>query len=473
MGQGLQEKTGVWKSLLYSIAAPFLAGIVAVVGFHTQLLRVQEENVLFLLIFLATTLGMLLAKGNAKRLLYAVSMLATLVVAYVYNRINGYVPSPIADLKGFLGSICILWVILGLLTSIYAIILCIRTLLWGQEEWERLHLEHQENLKTYMQQRRTWRADLKKISMENRSERKEFWLSEEKKKRQVKAENQEQKRAASKKRLEEAIKQGREFPTWVKAVFHYLFHGVFFVGIVALFLIAPILTVGDKNIIKGWFTSLESFMGDFSNGDVTFSSAIAGYTLLFIATLSILYFAAQVIIKLSLTLWEKITNSHESSGSLVEFFNEYSTPISVLIVAISILTAFNDNGFAVENLPKFFGNLVVVVLAVMLFMVAVDAIRLVLTQCTTPDSLLRTSTHLFFTLLIESMMGIAIGFLTEIDIRNTLTSLFSFFIGGNRTSNYQEVENTLNKALHQEIVKIRGSMSKKTKSAFSSFHYRH
>ncbi|MDE5802548.1 MAG: hypothetical protein K2I22_06495 [Lachnospiraceae bacterium] len=193
----------------------------------------------------------------------------------------------------------------------------------------------------------------------------------------------------------------------------------------------------------------------YSEGKGSFASSMAQYTIFFIALAGMLYVGVILLYRLVIQCIESIS-SKENKNGLSDFFNEYSTPVSVLIVATSMLSTFagRTGAWTFDKLPELFQNMVSIVLCIILVLITVDAVRLILKQCVEKGSLLRTSMHITFALLIDCVMGIVVGVLAELNIRGLLSSLFAFFLQGNHTPIYDKAEEALNGALDGEMKMI-------------------
>lgn len=210
------------------------------------------------------------------------------------------------------------------------------------------------------------------------------------------------------------------------------------------------------------------------------STVLVKYTIFFIAFIGCILMALLLCWKAGETLWEYLFESKDAVKGFGGFFAEYSTPFSVLIVAISVLSVFTNSGTKNmwDRLPDFFRNLACVVLIMLLILVAVDAVRLILMQCIERGSLLRTSFHLIFALFVENMMEIATSVLCCFNIGKMLSSLIAFFTPISYSKIYKKVGEVLDDALKMEIKIIRRAMKrhgkqvigKKQKSAFKKFY---
>lgn len=223
----------------------------------------------------------------------------------------------------------------------------------------------------------------------------------------------------------------------------------------------------------------------------SFASSLAQYTIFFIALVGMLYVGAVLLYRLAMQCIESLSNKDNKDG-LSDFFNEYSTPVSVLIVATAMLSTFaGTEEWTFDKLPDLFKNMACIILCILLVLITVDAVRLILKQCVEQGSLLRTSMHITFALLIDCVMGIVVGVLAELNIRGLLSSLFAFFLQGNHTPIYDKAEEVLDETLDEEIEGIRREMQeqqgtsayrhvdgiryrrrKKEQSAFQKFHHK-
>lgn len=95
----------------------------------------------------------------------------------------------------------------------------------------------------------------------------------------------------------------------------------------------------------------------FSKEKESFASSLAQYTIFFIAFAGMLYVGVVLLYRLAIQCIESLSNKDNKNG-LSDFFYEYSTPVSVLIVATAMLSTFaGTEEWTFDKLPELFKNM--------------------------------------------------------------------------------------------------------------------
>lgn len=153
-----------------------------------------------------------------------------------------------------------------------------------------------------------------------------------------------------------------------------------------------------------------------------------------------------------------LTRYLSGTSSKNNFFEEYSTPIIVLVVAGAFIMAIRSQNTSTEsdwNILEFvsglFTYIVGILVAIIALLVAFETIRLVLDQCIKGGSLLKGSMHLIFILIIQYAMGLLMGILRIFALKDVIESLLLFFLPDLEQSVEPEVKQVFNAALRHEV----------------------
>ncbi len=202
---------------------------------------------------------------------------------------------------------------------------------------------------------------------------------------------------------------------------------------------------------KPWFQSVSSavyavFGG--SSGNTEPVLVMCGYLLLLFTAGVALFVGIHFILYL-------IEHFNNKKGGGKDFFSEYGTPIALLIVAGTAVVAANqkqseDNTDLLNLAVQLFGWMILVVVGIIALFVMFETARLILKQCTESGSLLKTSMHLIFILIVQYTMGILTGLLRIFAIRDVIESLLLFFMPDLKDSMEPKISRILKDALDQE-----------------------
>ena len=166
---------------------------------------------------------------------------------------------------------------------------------------------------------------------------------------------------------------------------------------------------------------------------------------------------------------------HRGQGSEQTFFEEYATPITLLIVVGTGVLAVGkvnfDNGFnGIDLIDKLFTCMLLIFFCFITLFFVFLSTRQVLKQCTEKGSLLKTSMHLVFVIITEYTMGLLTGILRIFAVRGIIEDLLLFFMPGLEDSIGPKVNNVLKKALDDEVEEISETSKVKHKPPKKSKH---
>lgn len=434
--------------ILSMLAAPAVAVTLVLLNQHIlrQTLSAMEINLLFFILFLFDLLVSLRNRENTGKCLWLFSTLGTALVAGAAN---------LSELSSRYGTVLVgVWAFLSFATAVYFVVLCIRTARWSQEGWEEHQAEVRETRRQILEEDRAARQQAKKVDAEIKTTRAAYKKKLSDDRRQEQAERrrtrhtlwQEWVKAHRKKAAKEA--QAERSPTFkARLTLVFIFAAVF------IFYIAlPGLATKER------LQDIKYFTDDFLSGLSDNFRELITYTLFFIALIGGLSIAWRLLLRhFKNTHAKPHGESTSGASSLDALFDEYGTAFSLFIVTMSMLLTIsslspeNGGNFDISHVSKFFYNILCMILTVMVFFVAVDIVRLMLEQCTQKGSLLRTAMHLTFTLVIECLMGIILGVLSGLRLKETIRSIFSFFFPDVKTFSYNKANQVLEDTLSHEI----------------------
>lgn len=387
-----------------------------------------------------------------------------------------------------------------------------------KQDWEdavkrqKIINDHQENLDSYQRNADKKRL-LKEIELQKRIDDYEANAREEEKKAEL--EHQKELNAIQRKReLDKETGRGKSKTknkkedenknknktkfdeNKKKGVIHFAAIAIVIIYL-SLYFLMPLGWAGVK--MDGWLQKtgqiVESFESQNENVDVTKaeetgqgekekyistengasesgkkSNALIEYTILYIALTGTVVLAVILLWKVAEGAIEYFLNDAWRHKGFSNFLTEYSTPLTILLITVCALSTFTSQGISGEGLIEFFKTLAVTVFVLLLLMIAVDAVRLVFLQCVQKNSLLRTSMHLVFILFVENVMGIVLGVLMGVSLKEFISSLLAFFMKDGDSETHDKIEKTLKNALNAEIDHVQSGIKKEKKSAFERFH---
>lgn len=205
-----------------------------------------------------------------------------------------------------------------------------------------------------------------------------------------------------------------------------------------------------------WFSTIKNIC------TVVFGSSIVDKSSLVILIFYFAFmFAAFITIYIAYVIaaytWDRI--KYEPSDPSTDIFGEYSSAIALLVVAWTGMSAARytvNNGEGesadlISLLPSLFELLCLVVIGIVVLFIMFETARLILEQCVRRGTLLKTSMHLIYALVVQYAMGLLMGILRVFAIRNAIESILLFFFPDLDSSIEDRVHKVFNSALEQEV----------------------
>lgn len=393
-----------------------------------QILPVNTFSLLINIFFLMLNLleFILLVRQNYSRILCAVSTFSIVILAFEFNFRIGAIPSPFSDFVKFIIGYGGLWTGIILLESLYYFF--IRRVVI-KSETEHISAGHDGSLGGT-------NADGSPNGMPNNSGqigRNKFTL----------------------------LKKTDNART--------LAISIFILYIMAVFLL-PFMNWGNLKS-SGWLNSIKEInlliYGKLHATD-NFSAEFLKYLLgLFVICIAVIVVSLYVI--------HLLTKFFSKNSNQNDFFEEYSTPIIILVVAGAFLlyirkgpfgdlniggssqgdhAGWNDIAGLINFIANLFSYIVCIIVAFISMLVAFETIRLVLNQCLKRGSLLKGSMQLIFVIIFQYTMGLIMGILRVFALRDVIESLLMFFIPDLDDTIEPEVKRVINIALRREVHQI-------------------
>lgn len=231
---------------------------------------------------------------------------------------------------------------------------------------------------------------------------------------------------------------------------------------------------------SGWMTSVRA-IDQLIYGNKIRANNAAVLLLLYLLALFVIFIA--VIVGINIVKY--VLARHLSHNSQDDFFEQYSTPIVVLVVAGAVVLAirgtttgedtgglWTDAATLVEDtgslwadaatllgyITNLFAYMLAIIVAIIALLVAFETIRLVLNQCTKRGSLLKGSMQLVFILIVQYAMGLLMGVLRIFALRDVIESLLLFFLPDLDQSVEPEVKQVLDAGLKREVRQVSRDM---------------
>lgn len=234
---------------------------------------------------------------------------------------------------------------------------------------------------------------------------------------------------------------------------------VFPIFILIIFLILPLLPA--KENIELWFANASALSIILSGSEETLkNNGLISYICCFIV-------GTVILIVFFMTLYN-IAHDRivlKRKGSIFSS-NEYSSSIIILVTCIAAVSLFFDVSSDSEgwDLVKEAGSSSLkTIFMILLAMTLIEIVHLALNQGTRSNSLLRISIRYIFILVVKCFMDIIIGILSNLHLRDILSSIFSTSINIGKTNIFDIVAAKIDSAIDNEIQQVSSVSSKASK----------
>ncbi|MCI9221281.1 MAG: hypothetical protein HFH94_16440 [Lachnospiraceae bacterium] len=328
---------------------------------------------------------------------------------------------------------CLTWMLLLLVASISTINILIRLFRWSQEQWEqirKIRQEHRQKSKesriAYSSSRSTHRLDILGLSQRHRKELRESKQKSRLERLALKAQLQKDRLLLKLSKggpiKEENPKGESSYPDMP---------GSFSMGerailvllaciAIGIFLLLPFFnTLGGA--ISTWLDAIKNFNESlFSKKFENISEALLYYMLFYIAI-------ALFIGALCYLIYRMINGKKDKKEpNITALAEQYSTPVAILIVFGAFLFVLTNGNFDTEWVNQEWIVLFLIILVILVLLTAIEIVRLVITQCAEPHSLLKQLIYLIFIAVLRFLSEILLGVIVNFRIQATISSLLTF-----------------------------------------------
>lgn len=457
----------VFKKIAIWTFPAFFAALIAVLAYCSTLPSMLV-NVILIFTELVCIVQILLKTENNKKLVLTVNVNGISIMALAINIQCYNVFSPVRSLYRFWDSWCGIWSSVCAISCFYFVVLLIRVFKWDQTEYESQKAATQQLRNTIKEKDRESRLErkernenIKSIHTENRMRR--VIISEDAKtKRKKKKEawfcafweklwNEEKSKEDSHKKKSTRFLAFKLLPIIVATIF------------VLGYIFLPYQGTSSDTTTIRWMESVKSFVECFeenSNNSAStdrtsplgYMNEVTEYTLFFIAIVGIVGSAFVLLCKVVSYLIGRFF-FREEKEEILDFLDEYATAISVMILAAAILMVFMGGG-SLDRVSYIWEKLLIIIMTLLIFMIAVDIVRIALEQCIRRNSLLRKCIRYLFIVIVDCVMSVVMGVISGIHLREMLASLFSFFLPGTQGKLYKRIERDIDRILQQDVINI-------------------
>ncbi len=330
---------------------------------------------------------------------------------------------------------CFTWIILLLIASISTIYILIRLFRWSQEQWEEIRKIRQQHRKKtkeswieYFTSRNTHRLEMQDLAQKQRKE-----LRENKQKNRLEALSLKAKLHKNRLflKLFKVVRTIRRYPeelssypdstiAAIKIQVKRVVLALLLCALIGVFFLLPFLNI-TENTVSTWFDSVKNFNKfifdkDFKN----ISEALLYYILFYIAIVSL-------IIVLCFLIYRIVDGKKDQKDqTIIDLTEQYSTPVAILIVFGSFLFVLTNGDYHTEWVNQEWIVLFLIILVMLVLLTAIEIVRLVITQCVKPHSLLKQLIYLVFVAVLRFLSEILLGVIVNFRIQTTISSLLIF-----------------------------------------------
>lgn len=234
------------------------------------------------------------------------------------------------------------------------------------------------------------------------------------------------------------------------------------IGYIAVGILFPFLPVHQLN---GWITAVKEITTAFY-GSIVDTLPDSVVVIAFFIFIFVIVVGGYVLWQLALHVLEQLK---EGTSAEKDFFKEYSTPITMLVVVIALIISArqmdpSDTGNTTDWLKlvgELFSWLFIVIMAIIAAFVVFETMRLLLEQCMERGSLIKTSMHLIFVLVVDQTTDLLIGLLRVFALRSAVESILSFFLPDQIDSITPDIDQVRKKSLKREVDRVSEASKRK------------
>ena len=193
---------------------------------------------------------------------------------------------------------------------------------------------------------------------------------------------------------------------------------------------------------------------------VSYSLILFAASVLFIAFIS---FILKIVPSMVGIFWDEkgISNKPLLNG----VFQQYDIPMLVMIAAFSFLRVFNGRQLSIGMMKDFIELSFYLIAWMLIILIALDAVRLIIHQCTKPESYLRRAMHSIYCVMADVVFRGFMSVLSAIGMQtpSLIRDIFTVFLYSDESSEkYEEVNEKLDDLFLNEVELGETRLNRKT-----------
>lgn len=331
---------------------------------------------------------------------------------------------------------CFTWMILLLIASISTINILIRLFRWSQEQWEqvrKIRQEHRQKSKEswvkYFSSRNAHRLDMLDLAQTHQKEIRENKQKSKLERLDLKAQLQKNRlllkffKISRVKKVEPIEDQHKpDKPTHIltfKIQLKKAIVALLLCGIICIFFLLPFFD-NWGGYISTWIHAVENlYISLLNKSPQNRSEALLYYMLLYISAASSIGVLCYLIYHVARG------NGTAKEQKKWAWAEQYSTPLAILIVFGAFLFVLTNGQVETGAISKEWTSLFLIILVILVLLTAIEIVRLVITQCAEPHSLLKQLIYLVFVAVLKFLSEILLGVIINFRIQSTISSLLT------------------------------------------------
>lgn len=391
-----------------------------------------ETIINFLLLAMSWWAFLLLLKSvsNGARVFSFCCMAYINIQAFLFNVSYGDVPSPLTDLPSFLNSMCGVWLIMSLIELLAPLAPWLRKVYHSIKKFDPNPLEECEpgSEKTRHRKDAPFGTD---DTVGKETDGPEFATS-------TPGHSDDTGGKPGSKRRKKYFSLGAKTAP------------------IAFLLIALLLPLLPWPEHSRWYSNIKNICQVVFGSSITNQSSLV-ILIFYFAFMFAAFITLYIAYVIATYIWDQIKYRPSEPGT--DIFGEYSSAIALLVVAWTGMSAarytVHDGKGASSNLismiTPLFELMFQVIIGIIVVFIMFETARLILEQCVRKGTLLKTSMHLIYVLVVQYAVGLLMGILRIFAIRNAIESILLFFFPDLDSSIEERIHKVFNHALEREV----------------------
>lgn len=214
-----------------------------------------------------------------------------------------------------------------------------------------------------------------------------------------------------------------------------------------------------KKIITQWFEGIDLLIKSFIGSDETNSENLLTYICVFIVV-------AVIFVVFSTIIFNLISNHFfKKRNSVIFLSEEYNNSIITLITCVAAIRTFvgNESNGEVDFLAKSWEFALMAIFVLLLLTMLIEIVHLALDQGVRHDSLLRLCIRYIFILVVKCFVDIIIGVLSNLHLRDVLSSIFSSSLYTGKNNVFDKVIKKIDIAIDNEVQQLSTTQKNKNR----------